>query len=108
MLNSLSGTMAISEVAVKNAALMAIDEIKASGGVMGQQLVPVIQDGASDWPTFQYEGLETSKNIFYIAPPPNQQIIPAVTYLPQKGMHNMYLLGSSMSFRAARTKSRPS
>src|SRR5258708_1742671 len=52
VLNSLSGTMAISEVAVKNATLMAIDEINKAGGVLGQQLVPVTQDGASDWPTF--------------------------------------------------------
>src|SRR5712692_8473996 len=52
VLNSLSGTMAISEVAVKNATLMAIDEINKAGGVMGKQLVPVVQDGASDWPTF--------------------------------------------------------
>jgi urea transport system substrate-binding protein len=141
VLNSLSGTMAISEVAVKNATLMAIDEINKAGGVLGQQLTPVIQDGASDWPTFaekaklllqnekvaatfgcwtsasrkavlpvveqlngllyypvQYEGLEASKNIFYIAAPPNQQIIPAVTYLLQKGMKNMYLLGSDYVF----------
>src|SRR5260370_40006895 len=52
VLNSLSGTMAISEVAVKNASLMAIDEINKAGGVLGQQLVPVTQAGASDWPTF--------------------------------------------------------
>jgi urea transport system substrate-binding protein len=120
---------------------MAIDEINKAGGVLGQQLVPVVQDGASDWPTFaekakllmqnekvaatfgcwtsasrkavlpvveqlngllyypvQYEGLEASKNIFYIAAPPNQQIIPAVTYLLQKGMKNMYLLGSDYVF----------
>ena len=44
--------MAISEVAVKNASLRAIDEINKAGGVMGSQLVPVVQDGASDWPTF--------------------------------------------------------
>src|SRR5712692_7040870 len=141
VLNSLSGTMAISEVAVKNATLMAIDEINKAGGVMGKQLTPVVQDGASDWPTFaekaklllqnekvatifgcwtsasrkatlpvveqlngllyypvQYEGLEASKNIFYIAAPPNQQIIPDVTYLLQKGMKNMYLLGSDYVF----------
>src|SRR5262249_34706503 len=52
VVNSLSGTMAISEVGVKNATLMAIDEVNKSGGVLGQQLVPVVQDGASDWPTF--------------------------------------------------------
>lgn len=44
--------MAISEVSVKDATLLAIDEINKAGGVMGKQLVPVIEDGASDWPTF--------------------------------------------------------
>ena len=48
VLHSLSGTMAISEVTVKNATLMAIDEINAKGGVMGKQIEPVIEDGASD------------------------------------------------------------
>jgi urea transport system substrate-binding protein len=52
ILHSLSGTMAISEVAVKDAELLAIEEINAAGGVLGKQLVPVIEDGASDWPTF--------------------------------------------------------
>lgn len=52
ILHSLSGTMAISEVSVKDAELMAIDEINASGGVLGKKVVPVIEDGASDWPTF--------------------------------------------------------
>ncbi|HEY3117441.1 MAG TPA: urea ABC transporter substrate-binding protein [Chloroflexota bacterium] len=52
ILHSLSGTMSISEVAVKDAEMMAIDEINAKGGVMGKQIVPVIEDGASDWPTF--------------------------------------------------------
>ena len=48
VLQSLSGTMAISEVTVKNAEMMAIDQINAAGGVMGQKLVPVVEDGASD------------------------------------------------------------
>jgi urea transport system substrate-binding protein len=48
ILQSLSGTMAISEVTVKNAEAMAIDEINAAGGVMGKQIVPVVEDGASD------------------------------------------------------------
>ena len=51
-LHSLSGTMAISEVTVKNAELMAIDEINAAGGVLGKKIEPVVEDGASDWPTF--------------------------------------------------------
>jgi urea transport system substrate-binding protein len=52
LLHSLSGTMAISEVSVKDAELLAINEINAKGGVLGKQLVPVVEDGASDWPTF--------------------------------------------------------
>jgi urea transport system substrate-binding protein len=52
VLHSLSGTMAISEVSVKDAELLAIDEINKSGGVMGKQIEPVVEDGASDWPTF--------------------------------------------------------
>lgn len=52
ILHSLSGTMAISEVSVKDAEMMAIDEINASGGVLGKKVEPIIEDGASDWPTF--------------------------------------------------------
>jgi urea transport system substrate-binding protein len=52
ILHSLSGTMAISEVSVKDAEMLAIEEINAAGGVLGKQIVPVIEDGASDWPTF--------------------------------------------------------
>ncbi|MGW4756202.1 urea ABC transporter substrate-binding protein [Streptomyces chartreusis] len=52
LLNSLSGTMAISEVTVHNALLLAVKEINAAGGVLGKKLKPISQDGASDWPTF--------------------------------------------------------
>ncbi len=48
VLQSLSGTMAISEVTVKNAEVMAIDEINAAGGVMGKKIETVVEDGASD------------------------------------------------------------
>jgi len=48
ILHSLSGTMAISEVTVKNATQLAIDEINAAGGVLGKQIAPVVEDGASD------------------------------------------------------------
>jgi len=56
ILHSRSGTMAISENTVAEAELMAIDEINKAGGVLvdGKHLkiVPVEEDGASDWPTF--------------------------------------------------------
>ncbi|PHJ36676.1 ABC transporter substrate-binding protein [Desulforamulus profundi] len=52
ILHSLSGTMAISEVSVKDAEMMAIEEINASGGLLGKKIEPIIEDGASDWPKF--------------------------------------------------------
>lgn len=48
VLQSLTGTMAISEVTVKNAELLGIDQVNASGGVLGKKIEPVIEDGASD------------------------------------------------------------
>lgn len=141
ILHSLSGTMAISETSLRDAELMAIDEINASGGLLGRKIEPVIEDGASDWPTFaekaqklllsskvatifggwtsasrkamlpvveknngllwypvQYEGLEASKNIFYTGAAPNQQIVPAVSYLLKQGKKRFFLLGSDYVF----------
>ncbi|MBD3922805.1 urea ABC transporter substrate-binding protein [Paenibacillus sp. PR3] len=141
ILHSLSGTMSISEVSVKDAEMMAIEEINAKGGVLGKQIEPVIEDGASDWPTFaekarkllsenkvatvfggwtsasrkamlpvfeelngllwypvQYEGLESSPNIFYTGATTNQQIVPAVTWLLENRGKKFYLLGSDYVF----------
>ncbi len=56
ILHSLSGTMAISETTLKEVEEMAIKEINDAGGVKvgdkSYKIVPVIEDGASDWPTF--------------------------------------------------------
>nr|WP_054635961.1 urea ABC transporter substrate-binding protein [Thalassobacillus sp. C254] len=52
ILHSLSGTMAMSETSLRDAELLAIEEINEAGGVLGKELVPIIEDGASDWPTF--------------------------------------------------------
>lgn len=141
ILHSLSGTMAISETSVRDAELLAIKEINAAGGVLGRQLVPVVEDGASDnatfkekaeklllndkvaavfgcWtsasrkavlPTFesnngllwypvQYEGMEASKNIFYIGAAPNQQIVPAIEYMSENYGKKVFLLGSDYVF----------
>ena len=142
ILHSLSGTMSISEVSVKDATLLAIEEINAAGGIMGKMIEPIIEDGASDWPTFaekarkliqqdqvavvfgcwtsasrkavlpvfeelngllfypvQYEGLESSPNIFYTGAEPTQQIIPGVDFLMNElGAKKIYLLGSDYVF----------
>lgn len=55
ILHSLSGFMEISETPIIDAALLAIDEINETGGLLGKKLVPVIVDGKSDWPTFSQE-----------------------------------------------------
>ncbi|MEA3118160.1 MAG: urea transport system substrate-binding protein [Paraburkholderia sp.] len=52
ILHSLTGTIAIAEAHVVDAEKLAIDEINAAGGVMGRPIVPIVEDGASDWPTF--------------------------------------------------------
>lgn len=52
VLHSLSGTMASSEKSLVDAIEMAIDEVNQRGGILGRQLEAVIEDGASDWPTF--------------------------------------------------------
>lgn len=52
ILHSLSGTMAISEKSVVDAEQLAIEEINNAGGVLGRPIEAIVEDGASDWPTF--------------------------------------------------------
>jgi len=51
-INSLSGTMAISETTVSRSLTMAAEEINAAGGVLDKQIEFVQEDGASDPATF--------------------------------------------------------
>jgi urea transport system substrate-binding protein len=52
ILHSSSGTMAISENSVIDAEKLAIEEINKAGGVLGKQIIPIVEDGASDPNTF--------------------------------------------------------
>ena len=52
ILHSLTGTMAISETTLVDAEKLAIKQINEAGGVLGKQIEPIVEDGASDWPTF--------------------------------------------------------
>ena len=52
VLHSLSGTMAICEMSLRDVVLMAVEEINAKGGVMGQKIEPVVVDPASNWDLF--------------------------------------------------------
>jgi urea ABC transporter urea binding protein len=58
VLHSLTGTMSISEISVKDATLLAVEEINAAGGVLGRPLEAVIEDGASDLKTFAQKAKE--------------------------------------------------
>ena len=138
ILHSLTGTMAISETTLRDVMLMLIEQQNANGGLLGQEIVPVVVDPASDWPLFaerarelltvhevdvifgawtsvsrksvlpvieelnglmfypvQYEGEESSRNVFYTGAAPNQQAIPAVDYyLEELGVEVFALLGT--------------
>ncbi|MGK7900805.1 MAG: urea ABC transporter substrate-binding protein [Hormoscilla sp.] len=141
MLHSLSGTMAISEVSLLDAGMMAIAEINQEGGVLGKTIEPVVEYGSSDpaifaqktrqlivkeqvatifggwtsacrkavlpvleelngllWYPVEYEGLESSRNIFYSGACPNQQVEPAMHWLLQNKGKRFYLLGSDYVF----------
>ena len=65
LLHSLTGTMAISEVPVRDSELLAIKEINEAGGVLGKQIVAIEEDGASDPGTFaeKAEKLLTQDNV---------------------------------------------
>src|SRR6201989_1368217 len=52
ILHSATGTMAISETGSIQAERLAIEQINASGGILGRQIKVIQEDGASDWPTF--------------------------------------------------------
>jgi urea transport system substrate-binding protein len=52
ILHSLTGTIAIAEASVVDAEKLAIEQINAAGGVLGKKIEAVVEDGASDWPTF--------------------------------------------------------
>lgn len=65
ILHSLTGDLAISEQPVADAALLAIKEINAAGGVLGQQIEPLLVDGKSDEKIFaeQAERLITQEHV---------------------------------------------
>jgi urea transport system substrate-binding protein len=46
----------------------------------------------------QYEGLESSKNIYYTGATTNQQILPAMEFLKSKGVKTLFLAGSDYVF----------
>ena len=58
ILHSLSGTMAISESALKDTVLMMIADQNRKGGLLGKKLEPVVVDPASNWDAFAEKARE--------------------------------------------------
>ncbi len=58
VLHSLSGTLAISEVTLKDTVLMLIEEQNKKGGILGKKLEAVVVDPASNWPLFAEKASE--------------------------------------------------
>ena len=63
--------------------------------VSRKSVLPVFEelDGLLFYPV-QYEGEESSKNVFYTGAAPNQQAIPAVDYLMAQGVERWVLVGT--------------
>lgn len=55
ILHSLSGTMALSEASLVDALILAIEEVNASGGVLGRAIEPIIVDSPSEPAEFAKE-----------------------------------------------------
>ena len=62
ILNYIRGTMAISETSVRDAEILAIEEINAAGGVLGKQIEYIVEDGASDNATFTEKATKLLEN----------------------------------------------
>jgi len=58
VLHSLSGTMAISETALRDTVLMMVEWINAKGGLLGRKVEAVVVDPASNWPLFAEKARE--------------------------------------------------
>ncbi len=58
ILHSLSGTMAISESALKDTVLMLVADQNRKGGLLGRKLEPVVVDPASDPDAFTDKAFE--------------------------------------------------
>jgi len=62
-------------------------------------MLPVFEEtGALLYYGQQYEGLESSPNIYYTGATTNQQIIPSLDYLKSQGVKSLYLVGSDYVF----------
>lgn len=83
--------------------LLTEDEVEAVFGgwtsASRKAMLPVVEanEGLLFYPV-QYEGLESSENIYYTGATTNQQIIPAMDFLKAEGVKTLFLAGSDYVF----------
>jgi len=117
VLHSLSGTMAISEVSLRDVVLMAVEEINAKGGVLGRQIKPVVVDPASNWDLFAEKakqlllqdkvavvfGCWTSvsrKSVLPVFEKNNGVLFYPVQYEGEECSHNVFYTGAAVNQQA--------
>src|SRR6266540_3563368 len=117
VLHSLSGTMAISEVSLRDVVLMAVEEINAKGGVMGKKITPVVVDPASNWDLFAEKakqlllqdkvavvfGCWTSvsrKSVLPVFEKNNGLLFYPVQYEGEECSHNVFYTGAAVNQQA--------
>ncbi len=117
ILHSLSGTMAISEVSLRDTVLMAVEEINAKGGVLGRPIKPVVVDPASNWDLFAEKakqlllqdkvavvfGCWTSvsrKSVLPVFEKNNGLLFYPVQYEGEECSHNVFYTGAAVNQQA--------
>ncbi|HZS12061.1 MAG TPA: transporter substrate-binding protein, partial [Nitrospirales bacterium] len=117
VLHSLSGTMAISEVSLRDVVLMAVEEINAAGGVLGRKIQPVVVDPASNWDLFAEKakqlllqdkvsvvfGCWTSvsrKSVLPVFEKNNGLLFYPVQYEGEECSHNVFYTGAAVNQQA--------
>src|SRR5213080_1440216 len=117
VLHSLSGTMAISEVSLRDVVLMAVEEINAKGGLLGRKIQPVVVDPASNWDLFAEKakqlllqdkvavvfGCWTSvsrKSVLPVFEKNNGLLFYPVQYEGEECSHNVFYTGAAVNQQA--------
>ena len=117
VLHSLSGTMAISEVSLRDVVLMAVEEINGKGGVLGRKIQPVVVDPASNWDLFAEKakqlllqdkvaavfGCWTSvsrKSVLPVFEKNNGLLFYPVQYEGEECSHNVFYTGAAVNQQA--------
>jgi urea transport system substrate-binding protein len=117
VLHSLSGTMAISEVSLRDTVLLALQEINAKGGILGRPVKAVIVDPASNWDLFAEKakqlllqdrvaavfGCWTSvsrKSVLPVFEKNNGLLFYPVQYEGEECSHNVFYTGAAVNQQA--------